>query len=98
MDLRPPRHYVPPAMNFLLILSALLSAVTGVFSGARAPEARPQHVAMARAEAPCADRLVQVARLRLPAVETRRRVAAIFASAAFDLPRAMPAYADRLIE
>ena len=48
MDLGARRYYVAAAMNFLLILSALLSAVTGAFSGVRAPEPRPHHVAVAQ--------------------------------------------------
>jgi hypothetical protein len=35
-------------LEFLLILSALLSAVTGAFTGARAPEARLHHAAAAQ--------------------------------------------------
>ncbi len=43
MDAREPRSYVPATMNLLLLLSALLSALTGVAGGARAVE--PQAVA-----------------------------------------------------
>ena len=98
MDLRPAPHYVPSAMNFLLILSALLSAVTGVFSGARAPEPRPHHVAVARAEAPCPERMVRMAPLPVPAAAQLRQAAATFALPALDVRPSAPAYADRLIE
>ena len=98
MDLAAPLHYVPPAMNFLLILSAMLSAVTGAFSGVRAPEARPHHMAMARAETPCPDRMVQTARTEVPLWTAAPRAVSLIAAPVFDLRPFIPAYADRLIE
>ena len=84
-------------MELLLILSAMLSAVTGAFSGVRAPEVRSHHAAAVQAEAPC-NETVQVAKLEAPALPDVPRVTAIFAAASFDLPASIPLYADRLIE
>jgi len=98
MDLRPARHYVAGAMEFLLILSAMLSAVTGAFAGARAPEARLHHAAAVQAEAPCLEQVQLVARREAPAAAELPRIAAIFAPPAFDLAASIPLYADRLIE
>jgi hypothetical protein len=84
-------------MEFLLILSAMLSAVTGAFAGVRAPEARLHHTAAVQAEAPCLEQAEQVARLELPARGAVPRIAAIFAPPGFEIaPIAL--YADRLIE
>jgi hypothetical protein len=85
-------------MNFLLILSAMLSAVTGAFSGVRAPEARPHHMAVARAETASPDRMVRVARMEVPVSNDAPGASATFAAPAFDLKAAIPVYADRLIE
>lgn len=85
-------------MEFLLILSAMLSAITGAFSGVRAPDARPLHAAAARAEEPCPDRLVRAVRREAAIPDQGRRVAAVFAAPAFALHAAIPLYADRLIE
>lgn len=98
MDLRPSRHYVAGAMELLLILSAMLSAVTGAFAGVRAPEARPHHAAVVQAEAPCLQQARNVAPREAPAVAELPRVAAIFAPPAFDLAASIPLYADRPIE
>ena len=98
MDLRRTRHYVARAMEFLLILSAMLSAVTGAFSGAvRAPEARLHHAAV-QAEAPCVKQVQRVAQLPIPVANELPRIAAVFAAPAFDIEAAIPLYADRLIE
>jgi hypothetical protein len=85
-------------MELLLILSAMLSAVTGAFSGVRAPDARPLHAAAARAELPCPDRLVRAARPQAAIPDAGPRIAAVFAAPAFELRSAIPLYADRLIE
>lgn len=71
MDLGARRHYVAPAMEFLLILSAMLSAVTGAFTGARAPEPRLHHqaaqvVAVAEPSAVTAVRAERIAAALLP--------------------------------
>jgi len=97
MDLRPLRHYVAGAMEFLLILSAMLSAVTGAFAGVRAPEARLHHAAAVQAEAPCLEQAQQVARREPPAAADLPRIAAIFAPPSFKVA-SIPLYADRLIE
>jgi hypothetical protein len=85
-------------MEFLLILSAMLSAITGAISGVRAPEARLHHAASLQAEAPCAKAAQQAVRLEVPAPSEEPRIAAIVAPRAFDLKAAIPLYADRLIE
>lgn len=98
MDLRAARHYVAGAMEFLLILSAMLSAVTGAISGVRAPEPRLHHAAAVQAEAPCLKQVQRVARRPAPVANAMPRVAAVFAAPSFDLTPANPLYADRLIE
>jgi hypothetical protein len=100
MDLGAPRHYVAPAMEFLLVLSALLSAVTGAFTGARPHEARLHHAATAQSVAaaePAAKVAVPAARIAAPAP---RIAAPTIADAEPVLapPAAVPLYADRLIE
>jgi len=85
-------------MELLLILSAMLSAVTGAFAGVRAPDARPHHAASVQTEAPCAQRVARVARLPVEIPDQGRAIAAIFTAPAFDIAAAVPLYADRLIE
>jgi hypothetical protein len=100
MDLGAPRHYVAPAMEFLLVLSALLSAVTGAFTGARPPEARPHHAAAAQSVAaaePAATVAVPAARVAVAAPPFPERTIAD-ARAAAPPPASAPLYADRLIE
>ncbi|HEV7660493.1 MAG TPA: hypothetical protein VGO55_11670 [Allosphingosinicella sp.] len=87
-------------MEFLLVLSALLSAVTGVFTGARPDEARLHHAAPTQSVAAA----TQSATVAVPAKSTAaalpdssRRVAADARPAA-PLPASVPLYADRLIE
>jgi len=98
MDVGRPRHYVAGAMEFLLILSAMLSAVTGAISGVRAPEARAHHSAAVQAEAPCLEQVQRAARAEAPLRGELPRIAAVFATPSFALPAAIPLYADRLIE
>ena len=100
MDLGAPRHYVAPAMEFLLVLSALLSAVTGAFTGARPHEARLHHAASAQSvavAAPAAKVAVPAARIAVaPPLVPAETIADALPVAA---PRAFaPLYADRLIE
>jgi hypothetical protein len=86
-------------MELLLILSAMLSAITGAFSGVREPEAR-----LPQAEAAVGSQLAvavaeQVAVQALPL----RPVAASVSTDVPPLPRfalaiSVPLYADRLIE
>lgn len=96
MDLGPQRHYVAGAMEFLLILSAMLSAVTGAISGARAPEARLHHAESVQTVAPVkreAERSVAaVIPMAAPVVAIVHDALPAFALAA------IPLYADRLIE
>jgi len=85
-------------MEFLLILSAMLSAVTGAFSAVRAPEARLHHAAAVQAEAPCPRQVRAEARREAPAASALPRIAATFAPPSFALAASIPLYADRLIE
>ena len=116
MDLWPSRPYVPVrgrledaashpevrfGLEFLLILSALLSAATGVLTGARAPEAR-QHHAVAALEA--ADSIAPQPADEILAVRASAlaldfaSLAAPVAEAAFDLAPPAPLETVRLLE
>ena len=100
MDLGRRRHYVAPAMELLLILSALLSAATGAFTGTRGPEPGPRHEAAAEAVAVAQSAIAVVA----PAAEPERREPLLARPGEPDpAPAAAPALAapldtERLIE
>ena len=116
MDLRGRRPYVAPLgrrqgarsypevslrLEFLLILSALLSAATGALTGARAPETR-QHHAVAAIEV--ADSLAprpvdEVRAVRIPSFALDfSSLAAPVAAAALDLAASAPLETVRLLE
>ena len=97
MDLRPPRHYVAGAMELLLILSAMLSAVTGAVGGARAPEARLHAAVAAEARAIPSATVAAPSTARVAVYHAIDRQAPI-ALPAPRLAAPIPLYADRLIE
>ena len=86
-------------MELLLILSAMLSAVTGAFSGVREPEARVH-----QAEAAVGAQVVAVAAEEVAGQSVLSRPAdapptvEVLALPLFALAAAIPLYADRLIE
>ena len=99
MDLAGSSHYVALAMEFLLILSALLSAVTGAITGVRGPEAgMHQTEAAARLQqAPLiAERQVAVSAALPPDDATPSTEAALPRD--FALAQPIPAYRDRPLE
>ena len=89
MDLRGPRHYVAVAMEWLLIFSAMLSAVTGALPGARESEARVAPPASAVASVRAAAEIVEqtagrenpIPANRAPVVPVRRPAEAAPAAA-----------------
>jgi hypothetical protein len=88
-------------MEFLLILSAMLSAVTGAFTGTRAPDARPHHQAAAAGVAEVAQQVAVAPAPALPSEARpvpRSRGSAALSASAVAPPAAFPLYADRLIE
>ncbi len=100
MDLGRRRHYVAGAMELLLILSALLSAATGAFTGTRGPEAAQRHEAAAEAVAIAQTAAAVVAPVAPP---ERRRPVASRPAQSFPMPAAAPAAeaplrTERLIE
>ncbi len=76
-------------MQFLLLLSALLSAVTGAFAGTRAVEAP---VSQAEAQAPAAERVAAVAQAAVT-LPLQRRPATIESRPIIFTPAALPAAA-----
>ena len=86
-------------MELLLILAAMLSAVTGAFTGARGPDARvgePQAaVGAAVAVAAVEQQAVRALPVRPANIVMASEVPAL---PAFAIVAAVPLYADRLIE
>ena len=99
MDLQGHAHYVAFPMELLLILSAMLSVVTGAFAGVRGPEARV-HQAEAAVGAQVAVAAVEqqaplAPALRPPSTELTREVLPL---PRFAIAAAIPRVTDRLIE
>ena len=86
-------------MEWLLILSAMLSAVTGAFSGVREPEARPTQSEAAVATQQVVAVAEQAATLALPVLPAAAPLSTEVAPLPrFALAASIPLYADRLIE
>ena len=86
-------------MELLLILSAMLSAVTGAFSGVRGPEGRvdtAQAAVGAQVAVAAVEQQAPAARAARPAVG--RAPSDVAPLPAFAVAPAAPLYADRLIE
>jgi hypothetical protein len=73
MDLAASPHYVGTRMQFLLLLSALLSAVTGAFAGPRAADAPVNQVEAQQEAALVAPLLAENAAAARVAVQPIRR-------------------------
>jgi hypothetical protein len=99
MDLGAWGHYVPVAMELLLILSAMLSAVTGAFSATRGPEERiheAEAAVGARLLVAVAEEQAAPAGTHIP--EDAAPGAEVAALSEFALADSIPIYADRLLE
>ncbi len=93
---------VSAALELLLILSALLSAVTGAFTGVRAPEVRAQHAAAAletaEMAAPCAVSPARAVPAASPEMAALGLPAALPKLPAFALTLSAPLETIRLLE
>ena len=101
MDVQTHRHYVAGAMEILLILSALLSALNGALTGPRGPEAAIRHEAAVEAVAVAEAAVDAVAAASLPAASAPAEAPRVSAPEAVpaDPPADRPPLAtDRLIE
>ena len=86
-------------MELLLIFAAMLTAVTGAFTGARGPEARLAHAeAASPVEAAAAVAEVAVRKVATSIPENAALATDVPALRGFILSAAFPLYADRLIE
>lgn len=86
-------------MEFLLILSAMLSAVTGAFSGVRGPEAGVHQTETAVGAQLVASVVEQrVAKLAPVIPQNDATTTEVHALPGFAVAAAIPLYADRLIE
>ena len=86
-------------MELLLILSAMLSAVTGAFSGVGGPEARVHQAEAAVGAQVVAVAMEEVAGQAVPSRPADAPpTAEVLALPLFALAAAIPLYADRLIE
>ena len=99
MDVAGASHYVAVAMEWLLIFSALLSAVTGAISGGRSAEPGMQQAeAAVGAQVAVAAATQQVARARAVIPANSAPAAEPARPPLLSLPTAIPLYADRLLE
>jgi len=100
MDVGASRPYVARAMSFLLVLSAVLNALTGAFAGARVPEPGLHQQAPAQIAAAATPAAQQVAvaappvDVRLPAIARDR----VFADTGTIPPASAPLETEKLIE